>query len=309
MKELRTIFMGTPDFAVPVLNFLIEETNVLLVVTQPDKEVGRDKKVSFSPIKKVAVDNNIDVFQPEKIKNEFEIISELNPDIIITCAYGQIIPKTILDIPKYGCLNVHASLLPKYRGSSPMQACLLNGDEKTGVTLMYMDEHMDTGDIISKMEIDIDSKDNLGTIHDKLSSLGPKILKQELPKIISGKSERLKQNDDEATYTKLIKREDELLDFNLDGLSIVNKVRAFNPYPLTYFIYKGNEIKLLECEFVEKSVKDINKIFFTKKDMFITCKNGLIRLIKIKPFGKKVMDINAYLNGIEKSDGEYVNEK
>ena len=300
--------MGTPEFSIPVLEYLIENTDVKLVVTQPDREVGRDKKLTFSPIKKVAVEHNIEVFQPIKIKNDFEIIKKINPDIIITCAFGQILPKELLDIPRLGCINVHASLLPKYRGAAPMQWAILNGENVTGVTLMYMDEKMDTGDIIAEMSCPIMYEDNIGSIHDKLSLLGKKLLAQELPNIISGKNNREKQNDELATYSKMIEREDELLDFNKQGKNIINKIRAFNPWPLAYFDLNGQEIKVISAFFEPSEVKETNKVIYTKKSMGITCQDGIIYLEKIKPFGKKEMNIEAYLNGIKKENSIYVNK-
>ena len=302
MKDLKVIFMGTPDFAVPVLEYLIENTNVVLVVTQPDKEVGRDRKVIYSPIKKVALENKIDVFQPVKIRKDFEIISEINPDIIITCAYGQIIPKAILDIPKLGCINVHGSLLPEYRGAAPMQWAILDGKKETGITLMYMDEGMDTGDMIAKAVCEITDEDTIGSLHDKLSLLGKDLLAKELPNIIAGTNQRINQDDDNATYTKMIKREDELLNFEDFGVNIINKIRAFNPWPLAYFKLNGNEIKVLKAHFEEKTIEETGKVILSKKEMGITCKDGIIKLERIKPFGKKEMDIIAYLNGISKDE-------
>jgi len=298
--------MGTPEFAVPVLEYLIQNTNVVLVVTQPDKEIGRDKKIGYSPIKKLALENQIDVFQPLKIRKDFEIISEINPDIIITCAYGQIIPKSILDIPKLGCINVHASLLPEYRGAAPMQWAILDGKSETGVTLMYMDEGMDTGDMIAKMTCQILPEDTIGSLHDKLSLVGKNLLAQELPNIVAGTNQRVKQDDEKATYTKMIKREDELLNFDDLGTNIINKIRAFSPWPLAYFKLNGNEIKIIKAHFESKQVEDVGKVVFNKKNMGITCQDGLIILERIKPFGKKEMDIMAYLNGIKKEEGLYV---
>ncbi len=171
MKDLKVIFMGTPVFCVPILEELIKETNVLAVVTQPDKEVGRKHEISFSPIKKVAIKNNIKVLQPVKIKEEYEDIISLNPDIIITCAYGQIVPLAILNCPKYGCINVHASLLPKLRGGAPIHKAIINGYDKTGITIMYMDKGMDTGDMIEKAEVKIEDNDTAESLHDKLSAI------------------------------------------------------------------------------------------------------------------------------------------
>ena len=308
MNNLKVIFMGTPEFAVPILDYLIANTNVLLVITQPDKEIGRDKKLVFSPIKSLAIKHNIDVFQPLKIRNDFEIIKRINPDIIITCAFGQILPKELLEIPHLGCINIHASLLPKYRGAAPMQYAILEGEKETGVTLMYMDEGMDTGDMIAKITCPITQEDNIGTIHDKLSLLGRDLLAKELPNIISGNIKKEKQDNNLATYSKMIKREDEKIDFNNIGVSIINKIRAFNPWPLSYFTLNGNEIKVIKANFRKCDVKEINKVIIEKKAMGITCKDGVIYLEKIKPFGKKEMDILAYLNGIKKEEEFYVNK-
>ncbi len=305
MKDLKVIFMGTPDFSVPILEYLNQNTNVVLVVTQPDKETGRDKEVKFSPVKELALKNGIDVYQPVKIRKEHEIISELNPDLIVTCAYGQIIPKDMIDIPRLGCINVHASLLPKYRGASPIQAALLNGDEETGVTIMYMDENMDTGDIISCKKCKIDPEDNVGTLHDKLSSLGVELLSETLPLIYKGSNERIKQNDEKATYTKMIKREDELLNFNDTGRNIINKIRALNPWPGVYFNLQNGPMKVIKASFIEEKNSEVNKIKYLKKQMQIGCQDGYIDLEIVKPNGKKQMDITSYLNGSKKED-EYV---
>lgn len=219
MEDLKVIFMGTPDFSLPILSYLIENTNVVLVVTQPDKKKGKNNELSFSPTKKLAIQKNIAVFQPNKIKEDYEIISEINPDIIITCAYGQILPEEILNIPRLGCINVHASLLPKYRGASPIQWALLNGDKTTGVTIMYMDKSMDTGDIIAMESIDIKDSDNVKMLHDKLSILGQKLLAETLPLIIKNQNSRIKQDERKASYTRLIKREDEKIAFNNNSLA------------------------------------------------------------------------------------------
>ena len=306
MKSVKVIFMGTPDFSVPILEYLINNTDVVLVVTQPDKEVGRDKKIVYSPVKKLAIEKNIPVFQPVKIRKDYSIIQSLQPDIIITCAFGQILPKEVLDAASIGSFNVHASLLPKYRGSSPIQAALLNGDKKSGVTLMYMDEQMDTGDIVSELECDITENDNVGTLHDKLSLLGVTILEQELSNIVNKTNTRTKQNNDDATYTKMITREDELLNFDDCGANIINKIRAFNPWPLAYFILNDTEVKVIEARFEPKKVEETKKIIIDKNSMGITCKDGIIYLIKIKPFGKKEMDIKAFINGIKKDSDYYV---
>ena len=305
MKNKNIVFMGTPDFSVPVLKMLIENTNVLLVVTQPDKIVGKDKTVSFNPVKKIALEENIPVFQPMRIRKDFEKLKNLDIDLIVTCAYGQIIPKEVLDMPKYGCINVHASILPKYRGSAPIQWCLFNNDDVTGVTIMYMDEGMDTGDIIRIKEIPILDSDNVGTLHDKLSKLGCDLLLEVLPTIFNKTNDRIKQGNN-YTMAPMIKREDERLDFNEEGKKIIGKIKGLNPWPLANIIINNQEIKVLEAEFVQKKVDNTGIIKeIDKKNLGITCKDGIIYLKKIKPSGKKVMEINSFLNGIDKE--KYLN--
>jgi methionyl-tRNA formyltransferase len=304
MKNTKVIFMGTPDFAVPVLQKLIENTNVLLVVTQPDKLVGRKQILTKSPIKIEAEKYNIPVFQPSKIKEDYKTILDVDADIIITCAYGQIIPEVILNYPKYGCINVHASLLPKYRGGAPIHWALINGEEKTGVTIMYMDKLMDNGDIISSAEYQIDANDNVSTLHDKLSILGANILIDTLPSILSGTNKRIKQNEKEVTFAYNIKRSDEELDFNNNGKDILNKIRGLNPWPLANIKINGIEMKVISSSFIKKdNIKEVGIILEIDKDKLgISCKDGIIYLDIVKPFGKKEMKIKDYLNGIKKED-------
>lgn len=302
MKNLKVIFMGTPDFAVPVLQKLIENTNVVLVVTQPDKLVGRKQILTPTPVKVEAEKHHIPVFQPVKIREDYEEILNTNADIIITCAYGQIIPKAILDYPRLGCINVHASLLPKYRGGAPIHKCLLNGEEKTGVTIMYMAEKMDNGDIISQAEYVIQESDNVGTLHEKLSLLGANLLIDTLPSIVNGTNQRIKQNISEVTFAYNIKREEERLDFHKKGIEIINHVRGLNPWPLANFLLNDTEFKVIEARFEQKEIKnEVGTIVEVTKNTFgIACMDGVIYLEKVKPFGKKEMHIADYLNGVDK---------
>ena len=301
MKELKVIFMGTPEFSVPVLNELIKNCTVIGIVTQPDKIVGKNKEKSFSPIKEVAISNNLPVFQPEKIRKEYSDILEMNPDIIITCAYGQIIPEVILNYPKYGCINVHASLLPKLRGGSPLHHAIIDGYDKTGVTIMYMDKGMDTGDIIEQEEIKISDSDTVGTIHDKLSILGSSLLIKTLPSIINGTNKRIKQNDDEATYCHNITHEEEMIDFNHKGRDIFNKVRGMNPYPVSYFTLDNKIFKVYKVsydinnKYQNKRIGEV--VSQTKNNITIKVMDGTIDLLEIKKEGKKKMMIKEYLNG------------
>ncbi len=299
--RIKTIFMGTPEFAVPILDKLIEMTDVVLVVTNPDKEVGRKKVLTFSPVKNKALENNIPVFQPVNIKKDYEEIKKYQPDLIVTCAYGKIVPKEVLDIPPLGCINVHASLLPKYRGGAPIQRAIINGEEETGVTIMYMDEGMDTGDMIANSKLPIKNEDTTESMHDKLSLLGANLLENVLPSIIEGTNKRIKQNDAEATYAKIIKREDEHLDFNKAAREVNNQVRGLNSWPLANLILNDEEIKVIEGyigEAAKEKASTIEKI--TKDAIGISCLDKIYYLTKIKPAGKKTMLVKDYLNGINK---------
>ena len=309
MKDLRVVFMGTPDFAVPVLKKLIENTNVVLVVTQPDSFVGRKKVLTPSPIKKLAQENGIEVFAPNKIREDNKRILELNPDIIITCAYGQIIPKVLLDYPKYKCINVHASLLPKYRGGAPIHRAIMNGDDKTGITIMYMDVGMDDGDIIKEESLDILESDNIESLSDKLSILGSRLLIETLPSIINGTCKRIKQDENEVSFAYIVKREDELIDFNTSYKSIKNKVRAL--LNRAYFILNDIEYKVINVRYENNSgeIGKVNNIY--KDGIGIGCLDGEIVITKFIPSGKKEMNVSDYLNGVDKNKllGASVNEK
>ncbi len=301
LEKIKVVFMGTPEFSLPVLKMLIENTRVIGVVTQPDKIVGKNKEKSFSPVKELAVKNNILVLQPEKIRKEYDDVLKLNPDLIVTCAYGQIIPEVILNYPKYGCINVHASFLPKLRGGSPLHHALIDGYHETGVTIMYMDKGMDTGDIISQEKVKIDDLDTVGTIHDKLSVLGSELLLKTLPDIISGKANRIKQNESEATYCHNITHEEEIIDFNNKCLNIFNQVRGMNPYPVASFKLTGMIYKVYEVKY-EITTKYANKengevVIQDKSKFGIKANDGVIYLMKIKREGKKMMNISDYLNG------------
>ena len=273
-----------------------------MVVTQPDKEVGRHREISYSPVKKVALEHNIEVYQPTKIRKEFEPVINKKADIIITCAYGQIIPEVILNSPRLGCINVHASLLPRLRGGAPLHHALIDGEEKTGITIMYMDKGMDTGDIISTKEYKIKDTDNVGTIHDTLSLMGRDLLKETLPKIIDGTNDRIPQNNDEATYAYNITREEEHVDFNRPSKEIYNQIRGLNPWPLAYVKINDVEVKLIDCYIGEnESTLSPSTICELNKDSIgISTKDKTIYVTKVKPFGKKAMDAADYINGLQK---------
>ena len=290
--------MGTPEFSVPVLEMLDENTNVVLVVTQPDKESGRGHEIKFSPVKKYAVEHNIEVYQPTKIRNDFEYILSKNPDVIITCAYGQIIPVELLETPKYKAINVHASLLPKLRGGSPLHRAIIDGYDETGITIMYMAPGMDDGDIITQKSIKINEDDNVGIIHDKLSVIGRDLLLQTLPNIFNGNVVRTPQNKDEVTFAYNIKKEEEKIDFNKTAKEVYNQIRGMYPFPVAYTILDEQIIKVCESKIGTITNGKIGEIVKVYKDgIGIMCKDKEIILTRIKPSGKKEMNVQDFLNG------------
>lgn len=303
-KELQIIFMGTPDFAVPVLEGLLENYHVRAIVTQPDKVRGRDGEVSYSPIKKVALEHTLLVLQPTKIKEEYQEILDLQPDLIITCAYGQIIPKEILECPRLGCINVHASLLPKLRGGAPIHRAILNGHSKTGITIMYMNRNMDEGDIISQKEIEISDTETASTLHDKLSILGRDLLLKTLPSIIEGTNDRIPQNHSEATYAFNIKREDEKIDFTKTRKQVYNQIRGLNSWPGAYCMLDGKILKVWASYISENYPTGFDgQITAIYKDgIGVKVSNGEIVFTEIQLEGKKRMKVIDFLNGLASKD-------
>ena len=296
---MRVVFMGTPDFAVSVLQALIDNYDVVGVVSQPDKRVGRHQELKFTPVKELALKYNIPVFQPVKIKEDYEDILGLNPDIIVTCAYGQIIPKAILDFPRLGCINVHASLLPKLRGGAPIHKAIIDGYKTTGITIMYMDCKMDSGDIISQEEIPILDDDNLEKLHDKLSEIGAKLLIETLPSIIDGTNERIKQNLDEVTYAYNIKREEEHIDFSKSSRDVFNLIRGLSPVPSANAILDSKEMKIYDSYILDKEYEGVPSeiVDIIKDGIVVKTGDGAVILTSVKPFGKKKMDAKSYVNG------------
>ena len=294
--------MGTPEFSVKVLQGLIDHYDVVGVVTQPDKEVGRKREIKFSPIKELALKKDIRVYQPVKIKEEYEDLLKLDVDMIVTCAYGQIIPKILLDFPKYGCINVHASLLPKLRGGAPIHKAIINNYPRTGVTIMYMVEKMDAGDIISQVDTPILPTDNVGTLHDRLSEMGTKLLLETIPKIVSGEIQPMKQNEEEVTYAWNISREEEKIDFRKDTIDIFNQIRGLNPWPGAYAILDGNIVKIYDSRisnsfFTTKKNGEIGKIY--EDGIGVSTHDGEIIITEIQFAGKRKMRVKEYLNGID----------
>lgn len=301
-KDVSIVFMGTPDFAVPVLQGLIDNYKVKAVVTQPDKPVGRDGKIKYSPVKQLALDNMILVLQPVNLKEEWKQITDLHPTLIVTCAYGQIVPREILVYPEYGCINVHASLLPKLRGGAPIHRAIINGFKETGVTIMHMAPSLDTGDIISQKSIEISETDTASTLHDKLSILGRDLLLETLPSIIDGTAPRTKQDDFESTYASNISKEDEKIDFSKTKRQIYNQVRGLNSWPGAYAVLEGKRIKVWECRTTDENYSILldGKITNIYPDgIGVKCVNGEVVLTVIQPEGKPKMKAADYLNGIQ----------
>lgn len=301
-KELNVIFMGTPEFAVPVLQGLIDNYNVRAVVTQPDKPVGRNGEIKMSPIKKLALDNTILVLQPTNLKEEWQDIMSIHPDIIITCAYGQIVPRELLVYPKYGCINVHASLLPKLRGGAPIHRAIIDGFKETGITIMHMDAGLDTGDIITQKAIAIDDNDTASTLHDKLSVLGRDLLLETLPSIIDGTAPSIPQDNSISTFASNIKPEDEKIDFSKLKKQIYNQVRGLNSWPGAYFILGGKRIKVYECIMSDNNFSNlvdgqISGLY--PEGLGIKVSNGEIIMTVIKPEGKGIMKASDFINGFQ----------
>ena len=296
--------MGTPSFAVPILETLIDKYNVIMVVCQPDKEKDRKGNIIYSPCKEIALKNNIEVYQPNKIRLEYQYILDKNPDIIITAAYGQIIPLEILEYPKYGCINVHGSLLPKLRGGAPIHHAIINGDKFAGVTIMYMDKKMDAGDIISQRSIEIGENTILDDLYHKLSILGRDLLLDTLPSIFNGTNDRIKQDENKVTFGFNITKEEEKIDFNDTSNNIHNKIRGLSSIPGAYAIINNKRMKIYLSEKtnnISKSkpgtINDINEngIIVSTKDYEIILKN-------IKLEGKNRCNVKDFINGIRKED-------
>ncbi len=305
MRE-RIVFMGTASFSLAVLKMLIEEDyNIVGVVTQPDRYVGRKKVLTMPDVKVEALKYDIPVIQPARIKEDYQAVADLKPDLIITAAYGQIVPQAVLDIPRLGCINVHASLLPLYRGGAPVHQAIIDGQEKTGVTIMYMVKKMDAGDMIAQKEIPILEEDTVGILYDRLSDLGAKLLKETLPDILKGTNQRIPQDENLVTYAPTLSREDERLDWNMSARQVYNKVRGTNPWPGSYTTYQGKTVKIWagqvhQCENAMKhhAHQDNGTIVKIFKDAIgVKVNDGVYLITELQLEGKKRMSVKDYLNG------------
>jgi len=306
--------MGTPSFSVPILQALIEEETieVAAVVTQPDRKVGRKQILTPSPVKQLAMTYDIPVLQPEKLSNsqEMQQILELEPDLLITAAYGQYVPTKLLKAPTYRAINVHASLLPKYRGAAPIHYAVLKGDEVTGITIMYMEKVMDAGDIIAQREIPITKEDDTGTLFEKLSLLGRDLLMDTLPDIFAGKNASIKQDEEKVSFSPMITKEQEKIDWKKTAKEINNLIRALRPAPGAYTIMEEKRFKIWDAQVVhEETSKEPGTIVKLDKELlYVACgEKTILSLKEVQPAGKKRMKIDQYLIGTDlKVDDQFL---
>ncbi|MCR5467551.1 MAG: methionyl-tRNA formyltransferase [Lachnospiraceae bacterium] len=306
---MRVIFMGTPDFAVGTLEEIIKAGHeVVLVVTQPDKPKGRGGNMSFPPVKEVALEHGIEVFQPKRVRNPecVEYLKGFEPDMIVVAAFGQILPKEIIDMPKYCCINVHASLLPKYRGAAPIQWSVINGDEKSGVTIMRMDVGLDTGDMIEKEEVVIEEDETGGSLFDKLAVVGAKLCVKTMEKIEKGEAVFTKQNDEEATHVGMISKTMGEIDFTKSAKEIECLIRGLNPWPSAYTHIAGKTLKIWKAAVLKEntSFKPGQVCFVDKNSLHIQTGEGVLDVLEVQLEGKKRMTTDAFLRGFKVEEGD-----
>lgn len=306
---MRVVFMGTPDFAVPALQALADSRHeVTLAVTQPDKPKGRSGKLSMSAVKSCAVSLGIPVFQPAKVKNEeaVERIRREHPDVIVVAAYGQILSEELLNIPGYGCLNIHGSLLPKYRGAAPVQWAVINGEEKSGLTIMQMDKGLDTGDILLQEETALQSEETAGSLYDRLSAMGGPLILKALDLLEEGTLTRRPQPAEGSSYAKMLKKEDGLIDFGKPAAGICRLVRGLNPWPSAYTYYEGKMLKIwsASAKASPRGAAPGTVTAVTKDEIRIACGDGELILHEIQLEGKKRMQVHDFLLGTHVREGE-----
>ena len=305
---MRVIFMGTPDFAVPSLEALLTKHEVVLVVTQPDKPKGRGKKMVPTPVKACALEHGIPVLQPEKVK-EPEFVEQLRsyePDLIAVTAFGQILSEPILEMPKYGCINVHGSLLPKYRGAAPMQWSIIDGEKEAGIPTMYMAKGLDRGDMLLKAEVEITDEDTFATIHDKMAVTGANLLLDTLDQLEAGTLERIPQDHDAATYAPMITKETGHIDWSKNRQDIINLIRGLNPVPAAYTIYEEEVLKIFGASLSDvqaNSAANGEIVAVVKKGFVVKCGDGCLLITEVQARGGKRMMTDAYLRGHAMKEG------
>ncbi len=297
--SIKTVFMGSPDFSLSALRLLNEQYQVVGVVTQPDRASGRGRELKAPPVKTLALELNIPVIQPEKLR-EPEAMQQLrdwNPDLIVVAAFGQILKKDVLDLPKYGCINIHASLLPRWRGAAPINAAILAGDEETGITIMKMDVGLDTGPMLAMKKIRIRRDDTAGSVFQTLSKLGANLLIETLPDYLSGKLTPTPQPEEGSTYAPMLKKQDGLLDFTHPAVELERRVRAMNPWPGAWFEWNGNVLKVARASVSEAKGLGIGSRFTVEGRPAIMSADGALVLDEVQPAGKKAMPGKSFLSG------------
>lgn len=303
-NKLRMVFMGTPSFAVPILEGLIDNYEVVLVVCQPDRKKDRKGNVVIPETKRIAIEHNIDVFQPLKVRDEYQTILDYNPDMIVTCAYGQFIPKEIIEYPKYGCINVHGSLLPKLRGGAPIHWAIINGEKVTGMTVMSMSEKMDSGDIISQRSLDIGEDETLDSLYSRMSILGKELLLDTIPNILDRTVKYFPQNENEVTFGLNVRKEEEKIDFSKSCLEVKNLVRGLCSIPGAYCLMDDKRMKVYKVEIIDKKYVDGEYgeiVDVSDEAMIVRCGDGYIKILDIALEGKKRCMVKEYFNGIKKN--------
>ena len=305
-KDVKILFMGTPDIARDCLAQILEDGwNVTAVFTREDKPVGRKQIMTAPPVKQLAVEHNIPVYQPKTLKGEYtDVIANLAPDMIVVVAYGRILPKAVIDVPQFGCLNLHVSLLPKYRGAAPIQWSLINGDTQTGVTVMHIDEGLDTGDIIDVLPIDIDPDEDSEQLFEKVTAEGKVFLSKVMENVVSGDYTRTVQDHEKATLAPPLTKEMAFFDFDTDALTLHNKIRGQNPWPSAHFMYEGKKIKVLKAKVMPESGKR-GEILSTKP-LVVAAGEKSLQLITVQPEGGKAMDGTAWAAGRRFKKGDSV---
>ncbi|WP_414044422.1 methionyl-tRNA formyltransferase [Macrococcus sp. EM39E] len=303
MKKANIVFMGTPDFSAPILKAVHDAYGVSYVITQPDKPVGRKRVLTAPPVKAQAVELGIEVYQPEKMTSDeaYEYVQNLNPDLIITAAYGQLLPERILEIPRLGCINVHASLLPKYRGGAPIHKAIINGEKKSGVTIMYMAKKLDAGDMISQIVVPIEHNDTVGTLHDKLSAAGKKLLLETLPSILDETNVRTPQDHEAATFASNVSREEEYVTFNRSSQAVHDHIRGLSPWPVGFAKLEGQNMKLWKSEVAEGKGNPGEILSADKLGIKVATNDGAVMLTEIQPAGKKRMKASDYIAGLKQT--------
>lgn len=307
-KTYKVIFMGTPDFAVPGLKALASDLRfeILTVVTQEDKPVGRKQELIFPAIKKAALELNIPVLQPKKLRDITEELKNLEPDFIVVIAYGQILSPAVLSIPKVACINVHASLLPKYRGSACLQAPILNGDDQAGITIMLMEKGLDTGDILKQVAIDLKGDESLEYLHNTLSQIGAAMLGDTLIDFAAGKIKPQKQDDTQSSYVKEIDKKDGKINWQKSAQEIEKQVRAYTPWPSAFSYLDGKLFKIIKAQILENSDSslEIGQIFEQNKDLAVKCGQNALLILELQLEGKKAMDAKSFLAGNKQAIGK-----